>query len=153
MPFHLFTEVVINAPAAVVWDILTDFDRYGEWNPFIPEISGTLIPGAVLTVTIQPPDKKPTRFAPKLLTVTHEEELRWLGSLITKGLFDGEHVLRLDPIDEHRVRFTHQEAFTGILVPFLQNSLDIHTRAGFKAMNKALKKRAEHIYEHDKSIQ
>ena len=27
-------KVDINAPASVVWDVLTDFERYSEWNSF-----------------------------------------------------------------------------------------------------------------------
>lgn len=31
-------EVLINAPAAEVWQVLTRFDEYDKWNPFCPEI-------------------------------------------------------------------------------------------------------------------
>lgn len=34
--------VEINAPASVVWDILIDLPRYGEWNPFCVEAESTL---------------------------------------------------------------------------------------------------------------
>jgi uncharacterized membrane protein len=29
-------EIVINAPAQVVWDVILDFDNYGLWNTFCP---------------------------------------------------------------------------------------------------------------------
>ncbi|MDT0575371.1 SRPBCC domain-containing protein [Croceicoccus sp. F390] len=38
--------VEIDAPASIVWDILVDMDRYGEWNPFCFEASSTLEMGA-----------------------------------------------------------------------------------------------------------
>ena len=28
----------IAAPVAVVWDVVTDLDRYGEWNPFVVSV-------------------------------------------------------------------------------------------------------------------
>ena len=31
--------VQIAAPAQAVWDVLVDFDRYSEWNPFCVEAS------------------------------------------------------------------------------------------------------------------
>ena len=31
-------EVVIHAPIDVVWDVMLDTERYGEWNPFIVEV-------------------------------------------------------------------------------------------------------------------
>ena len=36
------TEIEIEAPANIVWQILTDFERYDEWNPFIRLIDGRL---------------------------------------------------------------------------------------------------------------
>ena len=29
-------KVEINAPASLVWEVLTDFERYSEWNSFCP---------------------------------------------------------------------------------------------------------------------
>lgn len=34
------TEIDIAAPPNAVWAVLTDFDRYNEWNPFIVKLSG-----------------------------------------------------------------------------------------------------------------
>ncbi len=31
-------EVTIQAPAALVWDILLDFENYSDWNGFCPDI-------------------------------------------------------------------------------------------------------------------
>ena len=39
------TEIDINAPAAKVWAILTDFARMGLWNPFITSIAGKAAAG------------------------------------------------------------------------------------------------------------
>ena len=39
------TEVEIAAPAAEVWRTLTAFADYGEWNPFITQLSGELREG------------------------------------------------------------------------------------------------------------
>ena len=36
---NLRTEIIIQSTREKVWKILTDFDTYGEWNPFITEIS------------------------------------------------------------------------------------------------------------------
>lgn len=39
-------RVEIDAPASVVWDILTDFARYKEWNPFCVDCDSRLEMGA-----------------------------------------------------------------------------------------------------------
>lgn len=35
-------EVEIDAPAALVWEVLVDFAAYGEWNTFCPAAEATL---------------------------------------------------------------------------------------------------------------
>jgi hypothetical protein len=42
--------VEIDAPASVVWQILTDLPRYGEWNPFCIKAESTLELGAPIVM-------------------------------------------------------------------------------------------------------
>src|SRR5215210_9363232 len=37
---ELHSEIEINAPAQRVWEVLTDFASYPQWNPFIRRASG-----------------------------------------------------------------------------------------------------------------
>ena len=39
---ELHSEIVIDASPERVWDVLTDFASYPQWNPFIRRISGEL---------------------------------------------------------------------------------------------------------------
>ena len=57
-------------------------------------------------------------------------------------LFDGEHNLILEKIDENKVLFIQKEKFTGILVPILTGLLK-NTEISLKMMDEALKKEAE----------
>jgi uncharacterized protein YndB with AHSA1/START domain len=34
------SEIIINTSAEKVWNVLTDFDAFPSWNPFIKSISG-----------------------------------------------------------------------------------------------------------------
>jgi hypothetical protein len=61
---------------------------------------------------------------------------------LVPGLFDGEHTLATEPLDENRVRFVQHEVFKGVLVPLVARSL-ANTLRGFEEMNEALKERAE----------
>ena len=142
---ELSTNIEISASAKVVWDILTDFDRFAEWNPFIPEARGDLQEGQRLNVRIAPPDGKGMTFKPTIKRVIPERQLRWLGRFIFPGLFDGEHVFEIEVLSEDRVRFVQREKFSGLLVSFLWRSLDTNTRRGFDEMNEALKNRAEEL--------
>ena len=139
---ELRTQIEIEATPERVWEILTDFDAYPEWNPFIQAIEGEAAPGSKLEVRIEPPGGRAMSFKPIVLEAAPRQELRWLGRVLVPGLFDGEHSLRIEPVDDSRVRFVQAERFTGVLVPLFGKSL-AKTERGFTAMNEALKRRAE----------
>ena len=138
---ELKTEIDIAASAETVWAILTDFPAFPEWNPFIKEAAGDLDPRAKLQVRIQPPERRAMTFKPVVQAVDRARQLRWLGKLGVRGLFDGEHRFLLEPRGEG-VRFTQAERFSGVLVSMFPRLLAA-TEKGFLEMNAALKKRAE----------
>jgi hypothetical protein len=140
---QLHTEIQINASAQTVWNILTDFNKYPEWNPFIRSFQGDVSEGSQFTVVLQPPDSKPMTFKPTCLKLVKDKEFRWLGRLWMPGLFDGEHIFELIDNGNHRIRFVQREKFKGLLVPLLWKQLDTSTRKGFELMNQKLKERAE----------
>jgi len=140
---ELRTEIEIAASPEAVWAVLTDFGAFPQWNPFIKEASGEQKVGGKLRIRVVPAGGKGMVFKPTVLAFEANRELRWRGRLGLPGLFDGEHGFTLDPIDVGRTRLTQREVFTGVLVPLLARSLDDGAMKGFKAMNLALKERAE----------
>jgi hypothetical protein len=99
-----------------------------------------------LTISIQPPggsSGKGMTFRPTVLVAEPGRELRWMGRLLLPGIFDGEHYFQIEPLGSGSVRFVHGERFSGLLVPLLKSSLAGGTKAGFVAMNEALKARVE----------
>ncbi|MEM9013725.1 MAG: SRPBCC domain-containing protein [Pseudomonadota bacterium] len=46
-------RVEINAPASVVWEILIDLPKYGEWNPFCIACESTLEMGAPVKMKLK----------------------------------------------------------------------------------------------------
>lgn len=139
---HIETVIDIDAPARLVWSILTDFRSYAQWNPFIIAAAGEPVQGARLKITVAPPGRKPMTFRPVIQVAARERELRWLGRFFFPGLFDGEHTFRLEQRRD-ACRFHHAERFSGLLLERLGEPLFEATRQGFEAMNEALKERAE----------
>jgi hypothetical protein len=145
----LHVEIEINASPERVWEVLTDFSSYPQWNPFIREISGKPEDGARLRAVMHPPDARPSTFRPKVISARSPNyqppfQFRWRGSLFIPGIFDGEHYFILEPLGPNKTKFIHGEKFTGLLVSYLWERL-LHTkvRRGFGEMNLALKERAE----------
>lgn len=129
----------IPASPATVWQVLAQTDRYPEWNPFMT-ISGRLAVGERVTVTIRP-GRRTMTFRPTVLAIEDGTLILWRGTAGVRGIFDGEHELRLEPGPDGGSRFVQREAFSGLLVPLLRRVLD-DTEAGFAAMNTALRDRA-----------
>ncbi|MGD0079089.1 MAG: SRPBCC domain-containing protein [Methanoregula sp.] len=140
---ELRSEIEIQVSAEKVWQLLTDFTSFPRWNPFIRRARGNILVGERLEVTIQPSGTRGMIFRPTVLKAEPNRELRWSGHLLVPGLFDGEHIFTIEPLETDRVRFIQREIFTGLLVPLFALGLDTDTRRSFEEMNKALKFRAE----------
>jgi len=138
MAKQIKTSITINASKERIWEILTDFEKYPEWNSFIGSVTGKLKVGNRITVKLQG-----MTFKPVVLTLNENAEIKWLGHLWFKGLFDGEHKFKLTDNGNRTTNFEQSENFKGILVNLFSKSLDKDTKRGFERMNRELKLRAE----------
>jgi hypothetical protein len=134
-------SIDIDAAPGRVWSVIGDLPEYPTWNPFLVDGQGEFTVNRRLRLQMRVGTRTMT-FRPTVLDVREGRRVRWLGRLGIPGIFDGEHVLDVEPLDSGRSRFTQREEFRGILVPFMRSLLR-STEAGFQAMNEALKARAE----------
>jgi hypothetical protein len=137
-------EVVtdIAAPAQTVWAELASVAMYGDWNPFMTSVEGRLAVGGRLKIRLVPPGGRPMTFRPTVTKFDVGSQLEWIGRLVVRGVFDGRHSFVLEDVGGGVTRLTQAEEFTGLLVP-LTGAMLKRTRAGFHAMNEALRLRAE----------
>jgi hypothetical protein len=130
----------IGAPPDRVWAILTDLGRYQEWNPLFVEAAGHLAVGQRITLRSKhPANGRLMTVKPKIAAVEPGTELRWASSL--PGLISGEHTFTLSATD-HGTRLTQSETFRGLLTLFSGRTF-ANAEASFRALNEALKERAE----------
>lgn len=137
------TSIIINNSTDIVWNMMTKTQNYSNWNPFIRSIDGELVQGNQIKVFIKPENEDGMEFKPTLLKVAKNNELRWVGRLGFKGIFDGEHYFILERLGPNKTKLIHGENFSGILVPLLWNKIKESTTLGFKAHNQALKNLSE----------
>jgi hypothetical protein len=137
---ELRTEIEISASPEAVWNILADFEKYEEWNPFINRIDGQAKKDSKIEIRIQTPAGKKRKYEPMVTKVDSGRELRWVGK---SWLLNGEHIFAIEQLQEGKIKFVHREVFDGLLSVFFGNSLDTDIRKGFEEMNSALKERAE----------
>jgi hypothetical protein len=139
---EIHTTVVIEAPAFVVWNILTDFPTYPEWNPFILKISGELKINSRLAMEIKFANAKvvPSEFV--VMGAEVEREITW-GGKNGGNLFGVEHRLAIQPLARNRVTFLQTARFGGDIVSLVARNLHLLLEKQFEGMNAALKARAE----------
>jgi hypothetical protein len=140
---NLETRIRINASVDDVWNVLTDFKSYPEWNPFVIKIDGKGEVGQHLTNDIKMEGSAVQTFRPLVLVRDENKEFRWKGKLFVNGLFDGEHYFQLNSISENETEFIHGEIFSGVFVRPIMSLIGERTEKGFNAMNEALKTRVE----------
>lgn len=138
MKKEISTSIQIKANPEIVWNILTDFEKYPKWNPFITSVKGNPQVGEKIEVHLQN-----MTFKPEVLVYDKNQEFKWKGKLLFKGLFDGEHRFLLEKNEDGTTTFTQSEKFSGILVKLFSKNLDTKTLDRFKEMNEKLKARAE----------
>lgn len=143
MKKEIKTQITIEATPDRVWEVLTDFEKYSGWNPFIKSIQGKVQTGEKIIVRLEPPGAKGMTFKPRVLAFDKNKQFRWIGHLFFPGLFDGEHRFELIDNGNGTTTFIQAEKFKGILVRMLSKMLDGSTLNGFKAMNERLKIEAE----------
>jgi hypothetical protein len=143
MSKQLTSQIDIDATPERVWQVLSDFASYPQWNPFITKAEGHAQPRSRLVMRMQPVGARGVTLRPTVLEATPRRRLRWQGRYGMPGIFDAEHSFTLTPRMEGGVRLSQDERFTGVLVPLMARSLDRHTLPAFAAMNTALKHRAE----------
>jgi hypothetical protein len=137
------TEIEIAASASSVWQVLTDFAHYSEWNPFISCISGELVGGGELSVTTISLLGIPLNFRLKVDRISENCGMRWQGQTITPGLLDGRHYFEIHELTPDKVRFVQYEEFSGAMLKLAWPVLSPLSRRGFNAMNTALKAKME----------
>jgi hypothetical protein len=141
--FTIDTTVDINAGKDAVWDVLTDFASYQEWNPVV-RIEGAPEVGTRLVVHLTGDGGHGMSFKPKVLAATPGKELRWLGKLGLRGIAAGEHFFALTSNEDGTTRLNHGERYSGALIALAKGS-SANSGAAYEAFSQALKQRVEQL--------
>lgn len=132
----------IDAPAALVWEILTDLERYGDWNPFVVRVKGQAKVGETVTLTV----KMGSRTVKQRLVVRTFEapsKLVWTLSNETSLVLRGGRTQTIEDLGGGRSRYISREELLGLASPVLGLLSKNAIQQGMEAGAKALKARAE----------
>lgn len=129
----------------MVWGILADFGMYRRRDPLIRGILGHAESGRRIEVRFASSPRAEIALRLTIGYLRKEQAMTWIEWWAVRGLFVSERRFRLEPLPSG-VRFRRGEQVRGSMVPLPGKRCRLRRRAGFDAMNAALKRRAEHAW-------
>ena len=140
---ELKTEKIINTNITKLWEIITLFNKYPNWNPIIHKIIGKPCLGANIEIHILTVGGKKRVYHPIITKFDPPFELRWEGKFFSSTILKGERIFKIIKIAENKSKFVNMEIFSGFGTKFTPKKMDHDILASFDRMNSSLKDFAE----------
>ncbi len=137
-------QLDVASPAAIVWEVVTDLPRYGEWNEFVPWCRSTLVPGEPIAMGV----RLLGFVQPQRETVfEHVPGRRFSYGLdgAALGLLASQRSHEVEPLGPARARYRSRFVLAGGLAPVVRALLGARLRAGFERMSLGVVRRAERL--------
>lgn len=138
--------VEVDAPAEVVWSVLTDFDRYGDWNPFITRCRADLTVGAPIEMTVGQLAPRPIRMREWIRSVTPGREFTYSMKPIPLGALRSKRSHSLTSLPGDRTRYESHFELDGWLSPLVRLLFGRGFARGFPGMTTAAGREAERLH-------
>lgn len=145
--YTVYSEIVtINAPIDSVWQVLLDFDRYPDWNPFTYRVETDLTLHSPVALYVKLPGWGSRLQIESVHEVTEPTKLSWGMTLGTAFLLTALREQTLTSVTANQCTYQSTDAFSGLLTPVVRALFANSIRNGFNAMAYALKARVEPDY-------
>jgi hypothetical protein len=128
-------EMVVAAPRMRIWRLLTNFEQYERWNPYVVQARGDARIGNQLTFGTENGDE----LEPEVMDVKSQRKLRWRTRRLAPGILDEEQTFRIIPVGDGRFRLVYEGRIAGVLAPFSDTTA---REQGYLRMLRALAREA-----------
>ena len=135
-------EIEIAAPIDRVWGILTDLERYSEWNPFTARAESTLRVGDPIALYPRLIGNRAYRWSERVCR-NEPYDLCWDLTLGARFVLTAERCQTLTALGEDRTHYVSEDRFNGALAPVVMAIFGRAMQRGFEDCAAGLKKRAE----------
>lgn len=136
-------EIEIAAPIDVVWDILAQFDRYAEWNPFTPAIRGELEVGRPIDIEVSLLRDRPFIQREWLNLIDPGKTLCWGMHMFNPWLLTTNRWQQLSELSTQSTRYHNRLELSGLLTPTVMMLYREKLTRSFSIVAQALKTRCE----------
>lgn len=139
-------EVTINAPASLVWQILTDFDRYGDWNQFCPSVKNKALEigePVEMMVDLGRGLQEQTEY---ICRIEPERVIAWEMDPANREIVYAVRTQTITPVDEQSCRYISIDEFEGEMTAAVVETEGANVERGFNLCAQCLKAHAEALY-------
>lgn len=145
MPFLIEETITIDAPAAVVWEVVSDLPRYPEWNPFCLECSSTLRPGDPIDMKVKLRGE-PQRQREWMTEFVDGQRFAYRMRPVPLGALSSLRSHDIEAEGGSRTRYRSYFRLQGWLRPLVLALFGARLEQGFGEMNQAVRRRAETLW-------
>ncbi|AZS19939.1 MULTISPECIES: SRPBCC domain-containing protein [unclassified Caulobacter] len=138
-------RIGVQAPAEIVWEVVSDFEGWAHWNPLYRKAEGVMKVGSVLVLEQHLPGQAPTVIQPVVQDWVPYEQLHWRSSRLG-GFVTAIRYLEIENMGPANATFSNGELFMGLLLRFVSRDERRRLKAAFTAMGEAVRDRAEAIW-------
>ncbi|MCB9683138.1 MAG: cytochrome P450 [Alphaproteobacteria bacterium] len=136
----------IAAPAPLVWDLLADFDRYPDWNPYLPEAVGRFAAGEVVQMRVRLGDAV-WHVKQRIVDLQPGRSWAWSShSWYTVFATGGTRRFTLEPRGPEACTLVDEEVVEGPLTDWVQRWFGPAMSSGMEASGLALQRYAERLH-------
>lgn len=140
-------KVEIDAPASVVWEVLTDLDKYEQWNSFCVSIRcGMQINDPVEMLVRMPGSDEVFPVNEYLVACEPEQLLSWEQRPVPENKDAARRDQYVEAIDAERSAYFTTDQFLGINADTIMAEHGAWVKEAFDQVARDLKQRAEALY-------
>lgn len=136
----------VQAPAEILWEVISDFETWSVWNPIHPRIEAALRIGTPVSVDLIVEESQPAK---TIQAVVQDwvpyEQLHWR-STRARGLITTIRYLEIERMSDVGSTFSNGELFMGPLVRLVRREERRRLKAAYARMGEAVKARAEALW-------
>lgn len=138
-------RIGVQAPAEVVWEVVSDFATWKDWNPLYRKAEGQMKIGTALTLEQHLPGEPAKVVAPIVQDWVPYEQLHWRSTRLG-GFVTAIRYLEIENMGPNNSTFSNGELFMGLLLRFVSREERRKLKTAFTEMGEAVRDRAEVIW-------
>ena len=144
MAIEINHDLKVKASAAIVWEVITDLEKYSEWNPFMLWCKTTFKPGDVVDLKVKL--GKQVRQEQEVM-VEYNEGVGFSYQMKPPplGALKSFRTHRIESVDDTNSVYHSTFKLEGWLSPVVVAVMGKHLKTGFDGMSHAIRDRAEKL--------